>query len=575
VRSLELRRIIGERVLPLADRVTADIHLYPALGVAARASAATFEWLAAGRHPGRRSLLRLGIVRSGVPLVLAALVGVRDVTMAERVLELGEETWPGRDDQRWQLRRLQVLCAAGRYERAESVVAGWGGMVQLPQGTTATVAALWSNLGRYDDVIELLTYRARQGQSVPTPLFWEAIVASVRRTGRYDEVIALLATARPGRFAVPLRRGLEVEAELRAALDPGRDRRLRRPFDERIAAYDRALTGNRRAKSPTGSPSLVGPSCSTRQINGTVLWCTDASFLLGTCVSMFSLLRHNPDVEPVGGLQVVVDPAALALAADVFGELSRVARRTIAVTDAAALVPSGQKLRSEYGLFTPGDRLSSAAYYRLFALRQLAEERPEGRVVYLDSDTCVGPGFSGVFDVDLQHRPLAARAERPRGLRFESRRSAIEQAAHNLGLDAASYVNSGVLVCDAAHPELVRGLDRAIDAALHKASMLMLHDQCALNFAFADNVAPLPEAFNCLVRPQTAVVAAPAVVTHFIEQPKPWDVLYSPRNARGWLDEFSALASALAPGRMAELLRGAFDMVSDSRTGASPGAADG
>ena len=144
---------------------------------------------------------------------------------------------------------------------------------------------------------------------------------------------------------------------------------------------------------------------------------------------MFSLLRHNPDVDPDRGLQVVVDSTALPLAADVFGELSRVSGRKIGVTDSAALVPSGEKLRSEYGLFTPGDRLSSAAYYRLFALRQLAEERPEGRVVYLDSDTCVGPGFCGIFDIDLQHRPLAARAERPRGLRFESRRSAIEQAA--------------------------------------------------------------------------------------------------------------------------------------------------
>ena len=256
--------------------MTADIHVYPALGVAARASAATFEWLSAGRDPGRRSLLRLGIVRWSMPLVLAALVGVHDVTMAERVLELGEETWPGRDDQRWQLRRLQVLCAAGRYERAERVVAGWGGVAQLPQSTTATVAALWSNLGRYDDVIELLAYRAQHGQSVPTPLFWESIVAAARRTGRYDEVTALLATARPGRFAVPLRQGLEVEAELRAALDSGRDRRDRRrgTFDDRIAAYDRALTGNHRAKSPTRvtipcrRPSMLEP---TDQWNGPVV----------------------------------------------------------------------------------------------------------------------------------------------------------------------------------------------------------------------------------------------------------------------------------------------------------------
>ena len=86
----------------------------------------------------------------------------------------------------------------------------------------------------------------------------------------------------------------------------------------------------------------------------------------------------------------------------------------------------------------------------------------------------------------------------------------------------------------------MNGFERAIDAALHKASMLMLHDQCTLNFAFAGNVAPLPGTFNCLVRPQTAMVAAPSVVTHFIEQPKPWDVLYPLRNARGWLDEFSA-----------------------------------
>jgi len=353
------------------------------------------------------------MVRWSLPLVMAALVGVRDVTTAERVLELGEQAWPGRDDQRWQLRQLQVLCAAGRYERAERVVAGWGAVAQLPHPTTATVAGLWSNLGRNDDVLELLACRAEQGQSVVAPLFWESIVASARRTGRYDEVIALLATARPKRIAVPLRQGLEVEAQLRATLDPEQDRLVRRqrPLDQRIAAYDRALTGNHRATSPLGSPSDVGASrvsgrpCPSRQISGTVVWCTDARFLLGTCVSLFSLLRHNPHIEPDGGLQVVVDSTALPLAADVFGELSGVSGRKIGVTDAAALVPFGEEFRAEYGLFTPGDRLSSAAYYRLFALRQLAEERSAGRVVYLDSDTCV--------QRDLRHRPAVSAVGRP------------------------------------------------------------------------------------------------------------------------------------------------------------------
>jgi lipopolysaccharide biosynthesis glycosyltransferase len=239
------------------------------------------------------------------------------------------------------------------------------------------------------------------------------------------------------------------------------------------------------------------------------------------------------------------------------------------------LVPAEGEFRGEYGLFTPGLRLSAAAYFRLFALRHLAEQHSRGRIVYLDSDTCVGPGLGAVFDIDLRGRPLAARAERPRGLRFESRRSVIEQAARNLGLDPASYVNSGVLVCDTAHPDLVPGLERAIDTALHHADMLTLHDQCALNHAFAGNVAPLPDAFNRLVRPQTAVAPPPTVVTHYIEQPKPWDMLYPLPNAGEWLREFAALASVIGPHRTADLLRGAFDVLSDSRTGAAPAAGDG
>jgi lipopolysaccharide biosynthesis glycosyltransferase len=283
---------------------------------------------------------------------------------------------------------------------------------------------------------------------------------------------------------------------------------------------------------------------------------------------VWSLLRHHPGWELEAGFHVVAASDAVALAGEVLGELAREAGVKIDVIDAAELVPDEAVLRRDFGLFTPGHRLSAAAYYRLFAVRHLLASTTTRRVLYLDSDTCLGPGIDGLLRFDLEGQPLAARSEQEYGLRFESRRAIIHQAARNLGVDPSSYFNSGVLVFDGAHPDAHHGLDRAIQLSLHEPERLMFHDQCALNLAFAGQVTPLPAPCNRFVRPQGATLRDAPVVLHYLEQPKPWDPLYPTLSCRRWYLELVALGSVLAPGAIARLLREQFPPVSDSRTGA-------
>jgi lipopolysaccharide biosynthesis glycosyltransferase len=280
-----------------------------------------------------------------------------------------------------------------------------------------------------------------------------------------------------------------------------------------------------------------------------------------------SLLRHNPDVDLEGGLHVVVATDALPLATTVLSLLASLASVKIDVVNATDLMPDTEALRTEYGLFTPGHRLSIAAYYRLFAVQALSASIAADRIVYLDSDTCVRPGASGLFDVDLHGQPLAARSERAGIQAADASLNGIAQAARRLGLDPHAYFNSGVLIFDATHSGVGDGLARAIHAATEEPELLTFHDQCALNLGFSGLVSPLPESFNHFVRPAIAASLSNAVVAHYLERPKPWDALYPATNAGPWLSEFSALSSLVGPTLMADLLRSQFRALGPQRDG--------
>jgi lipopolysaccharide biosynthesis glycosyltransferase len=558
-----LRQEAKDSVTGLIDLGTGALRLLPFLAKVARPCEGATRWLLAGHQPStplRRRILSWPLTAWVMSLVLGALLAVRDLEAAEGLLASVPEPWPRGDDPRWRLRALQVWCLSGRLDRAEQLVASWGGFGEVPQVASATAAGLLAALGRWDDVIAFLADRVDRGMAVRGYLFYESVAGAARHTGRYDEILRLLPGPLHRAEAISARDALATEAELlfllgrRAEPPPWRVRD--RLHTDRLRALEAAVSGTDRPDGPR-------PATVATEVDGALVWCSDRQYLLGTCVSMWSLLRHNRGLTPSAGIEVVVSPDVVALAGQVFARLADAAGVAITVRDASSVIPALGELRAEYGLFTPGHVLSAAAYYRLFAVRTLLAGAPGARIVYLDSDTCIGPGAHGFFDLDLGAHPLAARSERQPGTVDDPLLAAVDEAAHRHGLEPGSYFNSGVLVFDGSHPGLAPALDRAIHLALEEPERLMFHDQCALNLAFAGQVVPLEETYNRFIRPQNGTAWGSSVVTHYLERPKPWDPLYPTGNCAQWFDELAAVSPILGPDHMSTLLGSQFPDQSD------------
>jgi lipopolysaccharide biosynthesis glycosyltransferase len=259
-----------------------------------------------------------------------------------------------------------------------------------------------------------------------------------------------------------------------------------------------------------------------------IYYCADQNYLMPALVSLTALAMSNVSITRRAVFHLVVDADVVPFAREAGGAIAQRLGLSLEVTDASTIVSSADRLRTSYGLFTGGQQLSLAAYYRIFFARWLVDQQRYAQALYIDADTIVRSGLDELFATE-NGVPLLARHETDRP---EVRHAT---AVHQL---KGAYFNSGVLRFDLAHPALPELLDKAIAAAIDPNVNLIFQDQCALNIAFDLNMAPLPDRFNYFNPPNVSgdgISASDAVIVHFLDRPKPWDSLYR-RRAREWFE---------------------------------------
>lgn len=176
------------------------------------------------------------------------------------------------------------------------------------------------------------------------------------------------------------------------------------------------------------------------------------------------------------------------------------------------------QLKEEYG--TQSEHiLDMSAYYRIFLLKQLVDKY-KGRytkALYLDADTLV------IGDIE----PLLTSKQRlPVLACFEN--ATDEQVKKTKAVnDVDCYFNSGVMLFDLEHPQLVNCIDKAIDAAMNHTDKLMFQDQCALNIGFNRCVDRLDDIYNFMLHSKLVLeLNKEIVIFHFTGRLKPWNVEY-------------------------------------------------
>jgi lipopolysaccharide biosynthesis glycosyltransferase len=305
--------------------------------------------------------------------------------------------------------------------------------------------------------------------------------------------------------------------------------------------------------APGRRAALEGWLPSTTRQRRAVFFCADKAYVLPALVSLSSMLEHNHGFLDAH-LYLVIDDELIPGVQPLLDALAGHYGVHIAPQPTSALVPDKSRLAAGYGLFTGGQQLAAAAYYRIYMARRLAETGDYDQLLYVDSDTVIGHGFDGI---------LATPAEADTMLlaRLEVNRPEVRQAIAQHGLPDGRYFNSGVLWFPRVSEAMIARLRQAEQAAEERGSQLLFQDQCALNIGFAGAFEPLPERFNYFAGPHDESKLADTTVSdvcmlHVLDRPKPWDSAY-PRDSaiqRRWLNAAGTLTRILGTDTLSPLV---------------------
>ena len=299
--------------------------------------------------------------------------------------------------------RFEHLCLTMQLKEAEKYVQAWQGHRNVPRAAVVRTAQLYAALGRWSDIFDFFRERVVEDEwSDAYNYMMEPLSRAARGTGRYSEACEILdrLPARPVTDAIrDTRDQIIEEMRLIAFLDPR--------IAQTSIQVDNTIQNPMRIRRADLFSQVVGMPAWT-QPPVRIYMCTDANYLLGASVCMFSLLKYNR--ASLGNCQLTVycDDEVVELGEAVFTQLGSAFGVIIDVRASSSLLPKDLEFRTDWGVFNPGRSLSQAAYYRIYAARQMVQEEIPGRALYIDSDTCVFDGVRHFFDYDLAGQPLGA-----------------------------------------------------------------------------------------------------------------------------------------------------------------------
>jgi lipopolysaccharide biosynthesis glycosyltransferase len=313
---------------------------------------------------------------------------------------------------------------------------------------------------------------------------------------------------------------------------------------------DPAIAGDANLLHKLALRREVMQSAAAKPWRQAVFLCTDRNYLCATIVALYGATQaidnRHTDFYVIAD-DDVTELARITTAA--FGESGI----SLTIVPASDVTGTAARLLPEYGLFTSGHRLSSAAYYRIYFAQYLQRLGLHDRALYFDSDVVLAGNLDNLLRADLCGLPAAAR--------LESIRPEVRRAIAHHGLADGRYFNSGVLLFDLRHADLARALSASMQAIADESVRLLYHDQCALNLGFRSGFADLDVAWNYPVTETTNLHDVPgdAVILHFLDRPKPWSAAYGGEAGRLWFEKWRDAAAFIGEGAAVTL----FEQIQD------------
>ncbi len=446
----------------------------------------------------------------------------------ERAKEVYRVNFEGQDElpSNVRLARIQMLAHTGELEVAGEMIAREvEADGELSTQLLRTSMFIFAELGRWDQVFE--TGLAGLATETSFEQYFSVMVRAARKTGRTKDLFELLnALSRPlesGQLAA-------LHAVMEDLVEAGQTEVLESASDIEIPAERQY-----RFRIKERANGVVVPS--SKDIS--IYYCADEGYMLPALVSLTSLALSNYNLCKRVAFAFVVESELVDFALSATSNIAKRFGLTIEIVDVADIISSRESLRTEYGIFTGGQTLSLAAYYRIFFAKHLAEQGRFSQALYIDADTSIRGGLDRLFEQEMT-QPLMARRE--------TDRAEVRHAVRVHGMKG-SYFNSGVLRFDFTHPDTMSLLDGAISNAIDPNVELIFQDQCALNRAFDQSYTEMDERFNFFITPDKGpdgIDRGEAVVLHYLDRPKPWDGLYR-HCAKEWFDWLDLVESFREP----------------------------
>jgi lipopolysaccharide biosynthesis glycosyltransferase len=523
-----------ERILAARDESALIEHLELVLR-------AVYQLNAAGRLANlQRTLAALEHHLDLDPKVGACLVSVRyrqhDWAGAQSLLERVLMRWP--DDPTLRVRQFDLACHARDFAQADALLAQFGPQSEWSDDLFGSVARYLAEKGHWEQALWLCVDRVLAGSTFPDLM--PSAIRACRKIGAHQQLIDTLAGAAD---VAPLAQQIVRIAR--------QDLLLLAPSSDLQSALE-AMVG----QQADSSTPLLQLLLSATPVNApmTIFFCTNRQYMVASAVSLVSMIVNNRAALEDCAIHLVCDGDSHALATRLAPRLHAWSGVTLQVINFDALQAADARLTSQYGMFTGGQTLALAAYYRIYFARHLVQSgTATPHALYIDSDTLVLPGLQRIVATDTEHKALYARTELDK--------VEVRRATARFGLAAGSYFNSGVLLMNLRHPDLLQQLQASIDAAEQRAGELIFQDQCALNIGFAGAAGRLPERFNFFLSPGSEQASTlqglpDHGVLHFLDRPKPWDALNRDKLTGLWAHYAAFTRQALGATLFQELLAG-------------------
>lgn len=273
--------------------------------------------------------------------------------------------------------------------------------------------------------------------------------------------------------------------------------------------------------------------------------CSDRKYFLSLLTFLLSVLGQSAQSDC--DLFVFVDDDVPNAWQNIVRLIGKRFNRHIRVVRERDFVEVGTSHQVEYGFFSAGAVLSRAAYFRLYAARYLHRMGHYQRALYIDTDTVCRSSLDSLFNLDLAGNPLAAR--------FDEASPEVRRACKRNNLDPLKYFNSGVLLLDFDHREIMPAIEEAIRLSEHEPERLTFHDQCALNIAFTNQVLGLEPRYNFFLRPHRVRNGhiEDGIILHYLDRPKPWDLSFDRTYQEEWRVWLLLLSSMVNKTALLEL----------------------